>query len=322
MYDEAKRSVLRSVEFQKRGLAALEQTIAGDLGDALGRAVDAMFAAKGRVIVSGMGKSGHIGRKIAATLASTGTPAFFLHPGEASHGDLGMVTEADVLLALSWSGETAELRPVVDYTRRFRVPLLVMTSQPASALARVADILLPLPAAEEACPNRLAPTTSTMLQLVTGDAIALALLERRGFTTEEFRIFHPGGKLGAKLLRVADLMHKGADIPVATPQTPLSSAVLTMSSGRLGCVVVTDDHGDLVGILTDGDVRRGVVGGNIRGTVNDLMTRSPKTVRPDLLASEAMAMLNEGKITVLVAVEDRKPVGVIHLHDILTRAVV
>ncbi len=237
MLDDAKRSVLRSIGFQKRGLVALDQAMEGELGAALGRAIDAMFHAKGRVIVSGMGKSGHIGRKIAATLASTGTPAFFLHPGEASHGDLGMVTEADVLLALSWSGETAELHPVVDYTRRFRVPLLVMTSQPASALGRVADILLPLPAVEEACPHQLAPTTSTMLQLVTGDAIALALLERRGFTTEEFRIFHPGGKLGAKLLRVEDLMHKGDEIPIAKPQTPLASAVLTMSSGRLGSVV-------------------------------------------------------------------------------------
>lgn len=320
--EQATRSVLRALQYQKRGLAALEQAIDGPLGRALGPAIETLFRATGRVIVCGMGKSGHIGRKIAATLASTGTPAFFLHPAEASHGDLGMVTEADVLLALSWSGETAELHAVVDYARRFRVPLLVITSQPGSTLGRAADVLLPLPAVDEACPNRLAPTTSTLLQLVLGDAIALALLEKRGFTPEAFRVFHPGGKLGAQLMRVRDLMHKGADLPLAGPETPLSEAVLTMSSGRLGCVVVTGQDGELCGILTDGDIRRGVAGGDFRGAVGDLMTRSPRVVAPDQLAGEALASMNAQKITVLVVAEGNKPVGIVHLHDILSRGIV
>lgn len=315
-------SVVRSIEAQIAGLNALVKQVDGDLGKALTSAITTIAKSKGRVILSGMGKSGHIARKISATLASTGTPAFFVHPAEASHGDLGMITPDDVVMILSWSGETAELHPLVNYARRFLVPLIVMTSQSTSALAKAADILLCLPMVDEAYPDVLAPTTSTTVQLVLGDAIAIVLLEHRGFTPNDFRLLHPGGKLGAQLQRVADLMHPSAQLPLVKPDLPLTNAVLKIGEGRMGCAIVVNDSGDLIGILTDGDVRRSLEGRSFSGTVADHYTKNPKTISPDRLASDAVAMMNDHKITVLVVSEGNRPVGAIHMHDLLARGVV
>jgi arabinose-5-phosphate isomerase len=276
-------SALRTLDIELAGLTALRDSLGSSLGDNFREAVEAIYNSRGRVAVTGMGKSGHVGRKIAATLASTGTPALFIHPGEASHGDLGMITEHDVVLGLSWSGETAEFRSIIDYVTRFKIIFIAVASNPESALGRAATILLALPRVEEACPNRLAPTTSTTLQIVLGDAIALALLERRGFSADQFKVFHPGGKLGSVLVRVADLMHAGSELPIVTSQTRLPDALLAMSAGRMGCVVVVGDKDNLVGILTDGDLRRAAVTGNLAGQVKDFMTHSPVTIRPKSL---------------------------------------
>lgn len=310
-------SALRTLAREQSGLLAL----ADALNDGLGRHFDAAIAlikeAAGRVIVTGIGKSGHIGRKIAATLASTGTPAFFVHAAEAGHGDLGMVTPADVILALSWSGETAELSNVIEYSRRFRIPLVAVTSSTASALGRQADIVLALPQAPEACPHGLAPTTSTLMQLALGDALAVALLESRGFTAQDFRAFHPGGKLGASLHLVRDLMHTGASVPLAPSATSMSEAIVLISQRGFGCLGVTDARGALIGIITDGDLRRHLGPDLLSQSVDEVMTRNPKTVPPDLLAGAALDMLNAAKITAVFVVEDGKPAGIVHLHDLL-----
>jgi arabinose-5-phosphate isomerase len=314
-------SALRTLSVEAAGLAALEAALANGLGGPFEAAVALLKKAKGRVIVTGMGKSGHVGRKIAATLASTGTPAFFVHPGEASHGDLGMVTPDDVLLALSWSGETAELRDLVAFSRRFGVGLVAITAAADSALGKAADVVLDLPRAEEACPNGLAPTTSTLMQLAIGDALAIALLEQRGFTASDFRDFHPGGKLGALLAQVRDVMHSGDAVPLKAVGTPMSDVLIEMTSKGFGCCGITDPAGRLIGIVTDGDLRRHMSADLLAMPVDEVMTRAPKTARPDQLASEVLELLNRTKITALFAVEDGRPVGILHVHDLLRAGV-
>lgn len=286
-------------------------------------AVEALGAATGRVIVTGMGKSGHIARKMAATLASTGTPAQYVHPGEASHGDLGMITSDDVILALSWSGETAELSSIISHAKRFAIPLIAMTSVETSALGRAADIPLILPRAEEACPNKLAPTTSTTMQLALGDALAIALLEKKGFSAKDFSIFHPGGKLGAMLKLVREVMHTGDELPLTGPSSSMSETLLIMSQKSLGSVGIVDEAGRLIGMITDGDIRRNSgAEGLLTKTAGDIMNRTPKTVAPSMLASEAVKLLNEKKITSLFVVEDGHPVGLVHIHDFLKAGVI
>lgn len=313
------QSALRTLDLERAGISAMAAALSETaLADAFNAAVEVMRAATGRVIITGMGKSGHIGRKLAATFASTGTPAYFVHPGEASHGDLGMIQEGDVILGLSWSGETAELADILTYSRRFRVKLIAITSGLDSALAKAADIRLVLPRAEEACPNGLAPTTSTTMQLALGDALAVALLEARGFTAQDFRVFHPGGKLGAKLTFVRDVMHKPPRLPQVASGASMGDAVVEISAKGFGCVGVTDTAGQLVGIVTDGDLRRHMRSDLMAAPVADVMTRNPRTVAPDTLAVEALEMLNSRKITALFVVDaDSRPCGLIHLHDLL-----
>ena len=270
-----------------------------------------------------MGKSGHIARKIAATLASTGAPSQFVHPAEASHGDLGMITRDDAILALSWSGESAELLTVISYAKRFAIPLIAITAEAASALATAATLTLLLPKAEEACPNGLAaPTTSTTMQLALGDALAVALLERRGFTPSDFRVFHPGGKLGAMLRHVGDIMHKGEELPLVRAETPMTQALIEMSRKSLGCLGIVDGAGTLVGIVTDGDLRRHMGPDLLEKHVADIMNTTPKIVAPTMLVTEALNFLNEKKITSLFVVENGKPVGLVHIHDFLRAGVV
>ena len=314
-------SALRTLDAQANGLAALSAAIRNGLGATFVAAVELIGNSRGRVIVTGMGKSGHVGRKLAATLASTGTPAFFVHPGEASHGDLGMITADDVIMALSWSGETAELKDLIDYSRRFRIGLIAMTANGGSTLALAADVALVLPQAREACPHNLAPTTSTLLQLALGDALAVALLESRGFTALDFQILHPGGKLGAALKFVRDLMHSGAKVPLAALGTRMSDAIVRMSAGSFGCVGITDGDGRLVGIITDGDLRRHMRPDLLDARVEEIMTRRPKTVRPDQIASEVLELLNASKITAAIVVHAGKPIGIVHLHDLLRAGV-
>jgi len=310
-------SALRTLDAEGSGVDALAAALRDGLGTAFAAAVDLIRAAQGRVIVTGMGKSGHVARKIASTLASTGTPAFFVHPSEASHGDLGMIANSDVILALSWSGETAELKNIADYSRRHAIKLIAMTAISESTLAKVADVVLSLPQAREACPHNLAPTTSSLMQLALGDALAIALLESHGFTAVDFGLLHPGGKLGTLLKAVRDLMHTGAAMPVSPLGTRMSDAILEMTAKGFGCVGVTDARGLLVGIITDGDLRRHMRDNLLDARVEDVMTRAPKTVRPDQLLSETLDILNMMKVTALFAVEAGKPVGVIHVHDLL-----
>ncbi|MCL6706579.1 KpsF/GutQ family sugar-phosphate isomerase [Pseudomonas sp. R2.Fl] len=311
-------SALRTVAIEKAGLGALEEALAGPLAAAFCNAVKVIGGVSGRVIVTGVGKSGHIGAKIAATFASTGTPAFFIHPAEANHGDLGMIARDDVILAMSWSGESAELHGIISFSRRFSIPLIALTSNDTSTLGREADIVLMLPKEQEACPHGLAPTTSTMLQLAMGDALALALLEARGFTALDFRTFHPGGKLGAMLAHVGDLMHTGDAVPLVPTGTLLPEAILTLADKRFGCVGVVDENGLLCGIVTDGDIARGLARNLADMTVDDFMIKTPKTVKPDALATSAMALLNQYNISALFVVDDdHKPAGIVHFHDLL-----
>ena len=316
-------SALRTLGLERAGIAAIEAALAvshpGGLAGAFEAAVRLLRAATGRVIITGMGKSGHVARKIAATLASTGTPAYFVHPAEASHGDLGMIQSGDAILALSWSGETAELADMITYSRRFGISLVAISSSADSALGREADVCLALPKSEEACPNGLAPTTSTTMQLAIGDALAVALLEARGFTAQDFRQFHPGGKLGARLSFVRDVMHKDAAIPLISIGASMESAVLEMTGKRFGCVGVVDAAGRLAGIITDGDLRRHMrAGGNLFSEpVETIMTPTPTTIEPDAMAAEALALLNETRRSVLLVVDAaHKPVGIVHLHDL------
>ena len=307
----------RVFSYASSAIDALSKALDGDFS----RAVDVLLAVKGRVVVSGMGKSGLIARKIAATLASTGTPAFFIHPAEASHGDLGAVTRADALLMLSNSGNTAELNALIDFARRFSIPLVGVASDPDSTLLQASDIALCLPKSREACPMGLAPTTSTTLMLVLGDALAVALMERRDFSEDQYRELHPGGSLGKALIHVSDLMHEGDEIPLVNPDAPLKQAVVVLARKRLGCVGVVDARGSLVGIFTDGDLARHTQSGAPDGVIGDFMTRTPKIVAPNRLASEAVATMNEKQITALFVVDPadklKKPIGLLHMHDCL-----
>ena len=314
----AVRSALRALSIEQQGLVALEDALrAPGLGGAFARAVAAIRAASGRVIVTGMGKSGHVARKIAATLASTGQPAAFVHPADASHGDLGMVQNGDVVVALSWSGESAELAAIVTYAKRFAIPLIAFTASPESALGREADICLTLPSAQEACPHGLAPTTSTTMQLVLGDALAIALLESKGFTARDFSVFHPGGKLGARLAYVRDVMHQGDRVPRIKLGAKMADAIVEISSKGFGCVGVFDAKGALAGIITDGDLRRHLKSSRIVDTpVEEVMTRSPRTIAPDALVAEALEILSR-KISALLVVERGEVVGIVHFHDLL-----
>jgi len=305
---------------EANGLAAL----AANLNSQFTQAIDVLNrisgdGSQGRVIVSGMGKSGHVARKIAATMASTGTPALFVHPAEASHGDLGMVTTSDVLLCLSNSGDVPEMADLIAHAKRFGLPLIGMTSKPKSALGQAADIALILPPVEEACPMGLAPTTSTTMMLALGDALAVALMERKGFNRDHYRVFHPGGRLGKQLIKVKDLMHAGQAIPLVPAGTAMREALVTMAGRSFGCIGITGrqgrDKGRLIGIVTDGDLRRHIDGDILARKVETVMTKSPLTIRQDMLAVEALREMNQRRITALFVIDAGRPIGILHMHD-------
>jgi arabinose-5-phosphate isomerase len=318
---ESITSAARTIQLEAEGLCALKAALDLELVDAFANAIATMRSCRGRVIVTGMGKSGHIGMKVAGTLSSTGTPASFVHPSEASHGDLGMITRDDVILAFSWSGETIELGNLVSYSRRFTVPLIAVTSNADSTLAKAAEVVLALPHSKEACPHGLAPTTSTMMQLALGDCLAIALLESKGFTARDFKVLHPGGQLGARLKFVGDLMHKGDRLPLTTSDVPMAEAIVVMTEKAFGCLGVVDEDGLLTGIITDGDLRRHMGNGLLDRRTGEIMTPGPKTASPELLASAALEMINSSSITALFVVEDGRPVGIIHVHDLLRAGV-
>ncbi|MBA4171426.1 MAG: KpsF/GutQ family sugar-phosphate isomerase [Hyphomicrobium sp.] len=318
----AVRSAVRTLQLEGDGIAALRAALDNGLAEPFARAVATLAQARGRVIISGIGKSGHVGQKIAATFASTGTPAFFVHPSEASHGDLGMITRDDVILALSWSGETVELKNIITFSRRFTVPLISITSRSDSALGQQSDVVLELPRAKEACPHGLAPTTSTTMQLALGDCLAIALLEAKGFTAHDFKVFHPGGSLGANLKYVSDVMHKGEALPLAREATAMSEALVTMTEKRFGCLGILDGKGKLAGVITDGDLRRHMGADLLTATAADIMTKKPKSIAPNALASAALEVMNASRITALFVVDKGKPVGILHVHDLLRTGVV
>jgi arabinose-5-phosphate isomerase len=298
------------------------QQLAAGLDGAFGEALDLCAEAAGRLIVTGIGKSGHVARKIAATLASTGSQALFVHPAEASHGDLGMIGAGDVVLALSNSGNSAELADIIAYSRRFKIPLVAITGDRHSTLAEAADVVMLLPAAAEACSMGLTPTTSTTMMLALGDALAVALLERKGFSSAEFQVFHPGGNIGRKLLRVGDIMHTGAAVPLAGPRTAMSEAILLMTAKSFGCVGVCDEPGRLVGVITDGDLRRHMDDRILDRAVAEIMHLEPKTIGAGSFAVEALGIMNRFEITALFVVdESRRPTGFLHMHDCLRAGV-
>ncbi|KAA5607551.1 KpsF/GutQ family sugar-phosphate isomerase [Roseospira marina] len=321
----ALRSARRVLQAERDAL----DTLASTLGPDFDAAVTRLLACRGRVTVTGMGKSGHVGRKIAATMASTGTLAQFVHPAEASHGDLGMIGREDLVLALSNSGNTPELSDLIAYTRRFGIPLVGITARADGALAQASDVALVLPPHGEACPLGLAPTTSTTLMMALGDALAVALLEARGFSARDFQVFHPGGRLGKALLRVGDVMHSGEALPLVTAETPMSRALIEMSRKGFGCVGIVASldaagtPGPLLGVVTDGDLRRHMAPDLVARPAGDIMTRDPRTVPPSMLAAEALHIMNAGerRITNLFVVENGRPVGFIHMHDLLRAGV-
>jgi arabinose-5-phosphate isomerase len=317
----AARCGLRALALEHAGLAALEAAFAcnaNDLAMRFADAVEVIGAAAGCVIVTGIGKSGHVARKLAATFASTGTPAHFVHPSEASHGDLGMIRSGDVILALSWSGETAELADIVTFSRRFGVSLIAMTGHGDSHLCRAADLGLVLPRAEEACPEGLAPTTSAIMQAALGDALAVALFEAKGFTSADFGRWHPGGRLGGKLTFVRDVMHCGERLPLVAQGTGMGAAIVEMSAKGFGCVGVLDSAGKLAGIITDGDLRRHMGDDLLRMVVDEVMTKTPMTIGRDVLAGEAVQILNARRITALFILDGHgRPCGLVHMHDLL-----
>jgi arabinose-5-phosphate isomerase len=324
------RSAARTLDLEREGLAALRHALDHGLGPAFAAAVATLAAAAGRVIVTGIGKSGLVGQKVAATFASTGTPAFFVHPTEASHGDLGMIKPEDAILALSWSGESVELGTIVTYSRRFKVPLIAVTSRANSTLARHADVVLALPQAKEACPHGMAPTTSTTMQVALGDCLAIALLEHKGFTAHDFKVFHPGGSLGASLKFVSDIMHTGDSLPLVREGRAMAEAIVTMTEKSLGCLGVVDAKGRLVGMITDGDLRRHMGPGLLQARVEEIMTRKPKTLPPDTLCSAALEQINSLRrgdasrppgVTQMFIVDRGKPVGIVHVHDFLRAGV-
>jgi len=308
----------RVLALESEGLARLADQLDGGFVAAL----DVIAAAEGRVVVTGMGKSGHVARKIAATLASTGTLAFFLHPAEASHGDLGMIGDDDVIVALSNSGETPEMSDLVAYAKRFNNPLIGIVGRPGSTLATAADVALMLPNTEEACPMGLAPTTSTTMMLALGDALAVAMLGRRGFSADDFRQLHPGGKLGQRLIKVSDIMHGGDDLPLVAPDLPMSEALVVMTAKSFGCLGVVAADGTLAGVITDGDLRRHMSGDLLDHPTGKVMTEGAKTIAPEDFATEAVQVMNARSITNLFVVADGKPVGILHIHDCLRAGVV
>ena len=310
-------SALRTLNLETNGLKQLQNQLEGDLAEPFSQAVTILKSAIGRVIVTGIGKSGHIGQKLAATFASTGTPSFFVHPSEASHGDLGMITKDDVVLAISWSGETAELVNILTYSRRFAVPLISLTSKLDSALGRASDVCLRLPRSKEACPHGLAPTTSTTMTLALGDCLAIALLEARGFSAHDFKQFHPGGSLGAQLKYLSDIMHSGEAMPLVEQNTVMSEALLIMTAKSLGCLGITDENGILMGMITDGDLRRHMGPDLLQSKVQNIMTHNPDTLPLKILASAALEQINARKRTQMFVVDKGKPVGIVHIHDLL-----
>lgn len=318
-------AALHAIEITRTGVTALEDAaLQGPLGDAIDKAIGIIAEGKGRLIVTGIGKSGHIARKLAATFSSTGTAAYYVHPTEAGHGDLGMVDGTDVILALSWSGETTELAVVLAFAKRFNVPVIALTAGAESTLAAAADVALVLPRVREACPHNLAPTTSTVLQLAIGDAIAMGVMVRRGFSETDFHIFHPGGKLGSQLRRVSEIMHKDG-LPLIRTDSRMTEAILAISSGGFGVVGVVDETGCLNGVVTDGDLRRFVHSdlgpqlspAKLETPVTSVMTRNPITVGPQIFAAEALDLLQNRKISVLFVVEDQRPIGILHTLDLL-----
>ena len=313
--DAALRSARRVLETEIGGLRALSDTLDGGFS----RAIDLIAAVSGRVIVTGMGKSGHIATKIAATLASTGTPAQYVHPGEASHGDLGMITANDAIMALSNSGETAELSDIVAYAKLKRIPLVSVTGKADSALSNAADVPLVMPDSPEACPLNLAPTTSTTVMLALGDAIAVALLERRGFSPDDFRLLHPGGQLGSRLTMAVDVMRAGDEMPLVTLDSPMTETIIEMTAKRFGCVGVLSAAGKLAGVITDGDLRRHMEDDILAMTASEVMTPDPKAVSENILTAQVLAMMNENKITTYFVVADDVPVGIVHIHDVLRK---
>lgn len=312
LLDSARAVIARGVEGLEAVAASLDETFLS--------VVEVIANLKGRVIVSGMGKSGHVARKIAATMASTGTPAHFVHPSEASHGDLGMITTDDLVLCLSNSGDTHELRDIVAYARRFAIPLVALVRRGSSALVEAADIAIVLPEVPEASPIG-APTTSTTMMMAYGDALAVALLTKKGFSREDFGVFHPGGKLGAQLMRVADLMHASAEVPLVDESTPMQQTLLTMTAKRFGCAGVTNKAGALVGVVTDGDLRRHMGDDLMTKNAAEVMTKTPVTITPTMLAAEALGIMNSKSITSLFVIDQQKPVGILHIHDCLRAGV-
>ena len=316
------QSAIDTIDCELRGLALLREALAGDLGDAFTRAVNLIATSNGRVIVTGVGKSGHVARKVAATLASTGTPAHFVHPSDASHGDLGMIRADDVVLALSWSGESQELADIVAHTRRFNVPLIACVGHADSTLAMAADIALLLPACDEACGDVTAPTTSTTMQMALGDALAVSLVQKTNFSADSFHALHPGGKLGARLLRVRALMHTGNEVPLIQSGAALSEAIVRMTGGRFGITGVVDSSRGLIGTITDGDLRRAFATGFQDCVADAVMGRSPRIVSPDEFAHAALHRMNAEGITSLFVVEGSAVVGILHVHDLLRAGLV
>lgn len=314
-------SAQRVLEFGGSAISRLTDLLNGEQRESFVAAVELLRSVESRVVVTGMGKSGHIGRKIAATFASTGCPAFFVHPSEAGHGDLGMITPKDVVLALSWSGETAELKSLIDYSRRFRIPLIAVTAVADSGLGKAADVVIQMPPVREACPHNLAPTTSALLQLVIGDALAIALLDSKGFSERDFHVFHPAGRLGAMLKFVRDYMYVGARLPLIQSGARMADAIVEISARGIGCVGVVDKEGLLIGIITDGDLRRHMQPGLLELPVDQVMTKNPKTTAPEQLASGALQQLNASKVHVLFVTEAGKPVGIVHVHELLRAGV-
>jgi arabinose-5-phosphate isomerase len=316
-----KQSAEKTINSEIETLNALKYSLNPE---ALTKALDFMQNASGksgRIIITGMGKSGHIGRKIAASLASTGTPSFFVHPAEASHGDLGMITENDVVIAISNSGESKELIDILNYCKRFGITLIAITKNADSSLGKVANVLLKLPDSEEACPLGLAPTSSTTATLVLGDILTVALIERNGFSKEDFNERHPGGKLGSILKKVSDLMHTGSEMPILEEHSNMQAVLLEMTSKMLGCVGFINQAGELTGILTDGDLRRCLSADILNHKAIDIMTKNPKTIPPDVMTAEALKLMHDKKITNLFVIENKKPIGVIHIHDLLNNGV-
>jgi arabinose-5-phosphate isomerase len=317
-YQSDRLSAIRTIDTEIQAIASLKDSITPEK---LSSALDLMQKSNGRIIITGMGKSGHIGKKIAASLASTGTPSFFVHPAEASHGDLGMITEDDVVIAISNSGESRELVDILNYCKRFGIKIIAITKNADSSLGKAGDIVLELPKAEEACPLGLAPTSSTTATLVLGDVLTVGLIDRKGFSKEDFNVRHPGGKLGSILKRVGDLMHTGQDMPILDENSNMQAVLLEMTSKCLGCVGFVNQNGDFTGMLTDGDLRRCLSASILEERASNLMTKTPKTVTKDMISAEALKIMHDKKITNMFVLDGNKPIGVIHIHDLLNNGV-